>query len=103
MGSITLSPPAACAATGADLGRAVRRLRRERHVTIETLAFASDIHPTYLSGIERGLRNPTWRVVCALAAALGVPVAEVASGAEAHAQLAERMCEARAELGLTDE
>jgi hypothetical protein len=38
---------------GADLGRAIRRLRHARKITIETLAFAADMHPTYLSGIER--------------------------------------------------
>ncbi|HYM44777.1 MAG TPA: helix-turn-helix transcriptional regulator [Solirubrobacteraceae bacterium] len=45
--------------TNADLGQAVRRLRRNRNLTIEALAFAADIHPTYLSGIERGGCNPT--------------------------------------------
>ena len=46
-----------------DLGRAIRGLRCERDVSIEALAFAAGIHPTYLSSIERGLRNPSWRVV----------------------------------------
>lgn len=46
-------------ATGADLGRAVRRLRKAHGVNIEDLAFAAEMHPTYLSGIERGRRNPT--------------------------------------------
>jgi transcriptional regulator with XRE-family HTH domain len=86
--------------TGRDLGRAVRRLRHERGLTIESLAFAADIHPTYLSEIERGVRNPTWQVVCSLARALGTPIATVAHDAEAEAQLAHRMAEARAELGL---
>lgn len=35
----------------ADLGRAIRRLRWERKLTIEKLAFAAEMHPTYLSGI----------------------------------------------------
>jgi hypothetical protein len=34
--------------TNADLGFAVRRLRRERHHTIEDLAFEAEMHPTYL-------------------------------------------------------
>lgn len=48
--------------TNADLialGQAVRHLRQERHLTIEALASRSSMHPTYLSSIERGLRNPT--------------------------------------------
>lgn len=72
-----------------DLGRAIRELRRERDVTIEGLAFAADVHPTYLSSIERGLRNPSWRVVRSLAGALQIPVADLARRVER----AERMRE----------
>jgi hypothetical protein len=43
-----------------QLGRAIRGLRRTRGFTIEALAFAAGLHPTYLSGIERGERNPSW-------------------------------------------
>lgn len=70
------------APTNAALGRAMRRLRKSRKLTIEALAHAADIHPTYLSGIERGVRNPTWNKLCALSDALGVPVAVVAREAE---------------------
>ncbi|MGA8365654.1 MAG: helix-turn-helix transcriptional regulator [Solirubrobacteraceae bacterium] len=65
-----------------DLGRAIRKLRSERKVSIEVLAFAADIHPTYLSGIERGLRNPSWRVLEDERARLaGVSVGIVQDGA----------------------
>ena len=56
--------------THADLGAALRRLCLDRKRTIEDLAFAAEIHPTYLSGIERGVRNPTWAKLCALSKAL---------------------------------
>jgi transcriptional regulator with XRE-family HTH domain len=59
--------------SGADLGQAIRRLRRAHRVTIDDLAAAAGMHPTYLSGIERGLRNPTWSKLCGLADALDVP------------------------------
>ena len=88
--------------TNAELGRAIRRLRRARRMTIEGLAHAADMHPTYLSGIERGLRNPTWSKLTALAGALDVPVAEIVRDSEAEAQLAQRMRAARAELGLSE-
>lgn len=65
-----------------DLGRAIRELRRERRVSIEGLALAADIHPTYVSGIERCLRNPSWRVLCALAGALQIPVVDLARRVE---------------------
>lgn len=88
--------------TNAELGRAIRRLRRARRVTIENLAHAADIHPTYLSGIERGVRNPTWSKLTSLADALGIPLAEIVKDAESEAQLAVRMRAARAELGLSE-
>jgi transcriptional regulator with XRE-family HTH domain len=84
----------------AALGRAVRRLRRERHISIERLSFAADIHPTYMSGIERGVRNPTWRVVTAIARALDVPLATLAQDAEREAQFAQRTAAIRVELGM---
>ncbi|HYM45610.1 MAG TPA: helix-turn-helix transcriptional regulator [Solirubrobacteraceae bacterium] len=88
--------------TNAELGRAIRRLRRARRMTIEGLAHAADMHPTYLSGIERGVRNPTWDKLTGLARALDVPVATIARDAEAEAQLAARMRIARSELGLSE-
>jgi transcriptional regulator with XRE-family HTH domain len=88
--------------TNAELGRAIRRLRRARRLTIEDLAHAADIHPTYLSGIERGVRNPTWSKLTSVAHALDVPLAEVVKDAEAEAQLAARMRIARSELGLSE-
>jgi transcriptional regulator with XRE-family HTH domain len=68
--------------SGRDLGEAIRGLRRERRMTIDGLAWTADIHPTYVSAIERGLRNPTWKKLCALAGALHVPVVEMAQRAE---------------------
>jgi transcriptional regulator with XRE-family HTH domain len=76
------TPTPARAPTNPALGRAIRRLRKHRKLTIETLAHAADMHPTYLSGIERGVRNPTWAKLCALADALSLPISTVASEAE---------------------
>jgi len=38
----------------------------------EQLAFEADLHRTYVSGVERGIRNPTVLIVAKLANALGV-------------------------------
>jgi len=70
------------APTNAALGRAIRRLRKHRKLTVEALAHAADMHITYLSQIERGLRNPTWNKLCGLAVALDTPIATIASEAE---------------------
>jgi transcriptional regulator with XRE-family HTH domain len=86
--------------TNVDLGVAIRLLRRARGLTIEDLAFAADVHPTYLSGIERGVRNPTWDKLVALAQALDTPLSVLVRDAETQAQLAVRMDEARRDLGL---
>jgi transcriptional regulator with XRE-family HTH domain len=66
----------------ADLGRAVRRLRLERAQTIEELAGAARMHPTYLSGIERGRYNPSWDKLGALASALDISLSELVQQAE---------------------
>lgn len=85
-------------ATGADLGRAVRRLRKAQGLKIEALALDAGMHPTYLSGIERGLRNPTWCKVCGLADALDVPVAVLAAETEEEAAVQRIAQAARARL-----
>jgi transcriptional regulator with XRE-family HTH domain len=64
------------------LGFAVRALRVEREMTLEALAKASDLHWTYLSGIERGRRNPTLKVLAAIAAALDIKMSELIRLAE---------------------
>ncbi len=70
--------------TNVQLGRAVRRLRQARRLSIESLAGDAQMHPTYLSAIERGLRNPTWTKLCHLAGALDIGVSELARAAEAE-------------------
>ncbi|HWA55226.1 MAG TPA: helix-turn-helix transcriptional regulator [Solirubrobacterales bacterium] len=68
--------------TPAQLGQAIRRLRSSRNMSIEALAADADIHTTYLSGIENGRRNPSWRVVGALADVLDVKISDLAREAE---------------------
>ena len=55
----------------AVVGRNVRRIRLERGLTQEQLAFESQIDLTYLGGIERGKRNPSLLVLARVATALG--------------------------------
>lgn len=76
------------ASSPVHLGCAIRALRTARQLSIEALAAAADIHTTYLSGIERGRGNPSWRVVGSLANALEVEISELAHQAEriAHSE-----------------
>lgn len=54
-----------------QLGLNVQKSRREKGWSQEDLAFESGLHRTYVSGVERGIRNPTILIVAKLAAALG--------------------------------
>lgn len=53
-------------------GRRVRRLREERGLSQEEFADEAGLHRTYVSGVERGVRNPTITVVEKIAKGLGV-------------------------------
>jgi transcriptional regulator with XRE-family HTH domain len=86
--------------SNADLGRAIRRLRRERRLTIEELSHLAEMHPTYLSGIERGIRNPTWSKLTDIAEALESSISILVQEAETETQLTAKMRSIRSELGL---
>lgn len=60
-------------------GSHLRSLRRKAGLSQEEVAGRAGIHVTYLSGVERGLRNPSIRNVRRLAQALGVPTGELFS------------------------
>jgi transcriptional regulator with XRE-family HTH domain len=66
------------------LARAIRELRIERGITQEALAHGAGITVGHLSKIERGLANPGWSTVEAIADALGVTMAEVVQRVEKH-------------------
>ncbi len=55
----------------------VRRLRKETGLSQEKFALEHGVDRTYVSGIERGARNPTISVVERLAEALQVDVQEL--------------------------
>ncbi len=65
-----------------ELGKAIHDIRKGRRLSQERVALDADLHPTWLSHIERGATNPTWGTVRRIAAALGVTVAVLAAEAE---------------------
>lgn len=69
----------ALSAFGANL----RRARQRKTLTQEKLAAAADLDPTYISGIERGLRNPSILSVVRIAKALGTSVSALSKGIDA--------------------
>jgi len=65
-----------------DFGRHLSRLRHEAGLTQEQVAERSGRHPNYIGDIERGQRNPSLKVLLAIAAALEVSLSELVEGVE---------------------
>ncbi len=61
------------------VGQNFSRLRREKGLTQEEIEERSGFSQQYLSGLERGQRNPTIITVYELAQALGVDYLELLS------------------------
>jgi len=59
------------------LGRNVRRTREAKGWSQEAFAHEAGIHRTYVSDIERGVRNPTILIVEKLAGALRVSASQL--------------------------
>lgn len=59
------------------IGLNVQRLRRAKELSQEELAARADVHQTYLSGVERGRRNPSVLILDRIAKALGADVEEL--------------------------
>ena len=59
------------------VGLNVQRLRREKGLSQEELADRAAIHQTYLSGVERGRRNPTISVLQRIAEALDADITDL--------------------------
>lgn len=55
------------------VGANVKRLREEFNLSQEAFADQCGLHRTYISGVERGVRNPTIEVLAKIARALKVP------------------------------
>jgi len=58
-------------------GARLRRLRAERGLSQEQLAERADTHWTYISGIERGVRNPGLNMLGRLATALDFSLSDL--------------------------
>jgi transcriptional regulator with XRE-family HTH domain len=58
-------------------GKNVRLAREKKSWSQDRLSEQSGLHRTYISGIERGVRNPTIEIVQQIAIALDVDVPEL--------------------------
>jgi len=63
-------------------GSNLRRERETKKLTQEKLAEKADLDPTYISGIERGVRNPSLLSIVRIAKALGTTASDLSRGIE---------------------
>lgn len=57
----------------------IRRLRHERNISQEKLALESDLHRTYISQLERGLKSPSLKTIYKVSKVLGISLPELMS------------------------
>lgn len=70
----------------ARIGKAVKAVRTAQGLTQEELAARADLHPTYISDIERGARNPSWDTIARIAEGMNVPTATIAGAYDGLAE-----------------
>lgn len=69
---------------GPIFGEVLRRYRSTLNVSQEELAFRAGVDRTFVSRIERGIRQPTITTLIGLGLALGVSAAELVREVEAE-------------------
>ena len=67
-------------------GLTVRRLRKRSGFSQESFAHEAGLDRTYVSGIERGVRNPTVATLLRIAGALGTTPGALLRGADKAAK-----------------
>jgi transcriptional regulator with XRE-family HTH domain len=66
----------------AAFGNSIRRIREERDITQTKLATLTKLDRSYLSGIERGERNPSLTNILLIARAINVHASAIFARAE---------------------
>ncbi len=66
------------------LGTVIRERRQQLDLSQEDLADRCELHRTYISGIERGVRNPTITCIDDVANALELSLADLVKRVEAR-------------------
>ena len=63
-------------------GEVLRELRKQARKTQEVVALDAELDRTYISMLERGLRQPTLETILSLSRTLGVPAANIVASVE---------------------
>jgi transcriptional regulator with XRE-family HTH domain len=64
------------------VGLAVRRVRKQRGSSQAELAWQADLDRTYISGVERGVRNPSLASLVRITTALDIRLSRLVTIAE---------------------
>ena len=64
------------------LGREIARLRKRIGLSQEELGFRADVHRTYISQLERGLKSPTLSMILKLSRALKASASKLVATVE---------------------
>jgi len=65
-------------------GDTLREFRKELGLSQEEYAFRCGLDRTYISGLERGVRNPTYQVICRLVTTFEVSLEVFFRHVDAH-------------------
>ena len=65
-----------------QLGMRIRFLRKQRNLSIEDLALEAGVNKNYLSDLERGMRNPSLKILSKIATALKISISELTKAIE---------------------
>jgi len=58
-------------------GQVVKELRGKKKLSQEALSFEADLHRTYISQLERGIKSPSLNTMQKLSKVLGVSLTEL--------------------------
>jgi transcriptional regulator with XRE-family HTH domain len=62
------------------LGERIRAERKAKSISQENMALEADIDRSYIGGVERGERNPSFKTLCRIARVLDCDVAKFCAG-----------------------
>lgn len=65
-------------------GQAIRKFRTNRGISQEKFANMCNLHRTYISDIERGLRNVSLENIDKMATALSINISDIFKEVESH-------------------
>ena len=70
-------------------GQLIRRRRQALEISQEEFGYRAGLDRTYVSGLERGVRNPSLTALVSLAQGFGISVSDLAAHLEKEMENAE--------------